>query len=85
MLELEEALQRILAVIPAPEREHVLLNDAHERILAGPAVATLDLPGFDNSAMDGYAVRAGDVEAAKPDSPVRLRCRRGRDARRHAC
>ena len=75
MLELEEALQRILAVIPAPRREHVLLNDAHERVLAGPAVATLDLPGFDNSAMDGYAVRAVDVEAAKPDSPVRLRLR----------
>ncbi len=75
MLELEEALQRILAVIPTPEREHVLLNDAHERVLAGPVVATLDLPGFDNSAMDGYAVRAGDVAEAKPDSPVRLRLR----------
>ncbi len=75
MLELEEALQRILAVIPAPEREHVLLNDGHERVLAERVVAALDLPGFDNSAMDGYAVRAGDVETAKPDLPVRLRLR----------
>jgi molybdopterin molybdotransferase len=38
-------------------------------------VAALDLPPFDNSAMDGYAVRAADVTTAKSESPVNLRLR----------
>ena len=38
-----------------------------------PLVAPLDLPPFDNSAMDGYAVRAADVQGAKPEAPARLR------------
>ena len=75
MIELEAALQRILASIPAPVSERIPLSDAHERILAEPAASPLDLPLFDNSAMDGYAVRAADVAAAKADSPVRSRVR----------
>ena len=73
MLELEEALRRILAAIPQPVSESVALTEAHGRVLAEQVRSPLDLPVFDNSAMDGYAVRAGDVAAAKPDSPVRLR------------
>ncbi len=73
MLELEEALRRILAAIPQPVSESVALTEAHGRVLAEQVWSPLDLPVFDNSAMDGYAVRAGDVAAAKPESPVRLR------------
>ncbi|MGB3230826.1 MAG: gephyrin-like molybdotransferase Glp [Mycobacterium sp.] len=41
-------------------------------VLADDVVAPLSLPGFDNSAMDGYAVLVEDVAAATDDTPVRL-------------
>jgi molybdopterin molybdotransferase len=41
-------------------------------VLADDVVAPLSLPGFDNSAMDGYAVVADDVAAATPEQPVLL-------------
>jgi len=77
MLEFEEALARVLAAVPAPTSESVTLNDALGRILFEPIRSPIDLPIFDNSAMDGYAVRASDVALAKPTSPVRL-CLAGR-------
>jgi molybdopterin molybdotransferase len=73
MLELEEALARILAMVPPAVSERVVLGDAHERVLTEPVFSDIDLPPFDNSAMDGYAVRAEDVAGAKPDLPARLR------------
>ena len=48
------------------------LADALGLVLAADVVAPLPLPGFDNSAMDGYAVLATDVADAGQDSPVRL-------------
>lgn len=42
------------------------------RVLAEDVVSPVDLPGFDNSQMDGYALRASELAAATPDSPVRL-------------
>jgi molybdopterin molybdotransferase len=73
MLELEPALAQILAAIPPPVTERLLLKEAHGRVLAEPVLAAVDLPPFDNSAMDGYAIRSADITAAKPDVPVRLR------------
>ena len=73
MLQFEEALARVLAAVPSPTRENVPLNEAAGRVLADRIRSPLDLPSFDNSAMDGYALRATDVASAKPDSPVRLR------------
>ncbi len=73
MLELEEALARIIAAIPPPASERVPLGQAQGRVLTEPVRASIDLPPFDNSSMDGYAVRAADVAAASPQSPVRLR------------
>lgn len=75
MIELEAAVQQILATIPAPVSERVPLADAHSRVLVGTVSSSVDLPAFDNSAMDGYAVRAMDVETAKLELPVRLRLR----------
>jgi molybdopterin molybdotransferase len=75
MIELEEAQQRILAAVPSPKVELVGLSESHERILAGAITSPADLPRFDNSAMDGYALRAADVAAASPETPVRLRVR----------
>jgi molybdopterin molybdotransferase len=73
MLELEAALRRVLAAVPAPRSESVRLSDAAGRVLAQQVCSPVDLPVFDNSAMDGYAVRAADVVSATPHSPVRLR------------
>ena len=50
----------------------VALADALGLVLAADVVAPLSLPGFDNSAMDGYAVLAADVASAGEDTPVRL-------------
>lgn len=58
--------RRILDDVAARRRlsaEHVTLAKAHGRVLAQPLVATLPQPGFDNSAMDGFAVRHADLKA----------------------
>jgi molybdopterin molybdotransferase len=75
MLELEAAVERILALLPPAKPEQVLLGEAHGRILAERILSTVDLPGFDNSSMDGYAVRAADLQGASSDSPVSLQLR----------
>jgi molybdopterin molybdotransferase len=72
VIELEEALARILSTIPQPAIECVPLNHAHGRVVAETILSPIDLPSFDNSSMDGYALRAEDVASAKPDSPVGL-------------
>jgi molybdopterin molybdotransferase len=74
MLELEEALSRILRLMPAARRASIALEDAPGRIAAVPVAAPLPLPHFDNSAMDGYALRSADVAGASPQNPKRLRC-----------
>jgi molybdopterin molybdotransferase len=50
----------------------VALTDAQGLVLADDVVARLALPVFDNSAMDGYAVRAEDISGATPEHPVVL-------------
>jgi len=75
MLELEDALQRILTALPPPASERVALHEAAGRVLAENISSSVELPRFDNSAMDGYAVRAEDVEGATPEVPVCLRLR----------
>ena len=53
--------------------ETVSLADAFGRFLAEPVRSTVDLPPADNSAMDGYAVRAQDLASAAGKTPVALR------------
>lgn len=73
MLTYEEALAHLLAAMPPARSEKAPVADVAERILAEPFASPLDLPPFDNSAMDGYAVRAADVASASADHPVALR------------
>ena len=51
-------------VTPVAETETVALKDARSRVLASDVIAPIDLPPFDNSAVDGYAVRHADLGAA---------------------
>lgn len=60
------------AIAPLPT-ETVGIEDAIGRTLAAAVPAALPIPAFDNSAMDGFAVRFDDVAAASADAPVRLR------------
>jgi molybdopterin molybdotransferase len=74
MLSVEEAQQLVLAASGDPlPAEDVPLDGALARVLAGSILSALDLPPWDNSAMDGFAVHAADVAGASPGSPVRLR------------
>lgn len=72
MLELEQALEKILGAVPAPKPERIPLTQAHRRVVAERILAPIALPAFDNSSMDGYAVRAQDVAPASPQNPVSL-------------
>jgi molybdopterin molybdotransferase len=73
LLSLEEALGRMLAGLQVLPEERVPLADSVGRVLAAPIVSRLALPPWDNSAMDGFAVRASDVADATADQPVTLR------------
>ncbi len=72
LISVEEALTEILSHVRPLEPERVPILEALGRVLAEEIVSDIDIPPFDNSAMDGYAVRAADVAAAAPESPVRL-------------
>ena len=73
-LQTVDAAQRQLLERAAPlGAESVGLDRALRRILAEAVEAAWDMPRFDNSAMDGYAVRAADVAAATGTTPVSLR------------
>ena len=60
----DEAIGELLARVPAlPPVEHVALSDALGRVLAESLDAPFPVPAWDNSAMDGYALRAADLPA----------------------
>ena len=62
---LDVALAELLATVtPCHDMEMVDLADADGRVLARDAVSALDVPGFDNSSMDGYAVCVAEAAAA---------------------
>lgn len=72
---LDVALAELLATVtPCHDVEMVDLADADGRVLARDAVSALDVPGFDNSSMDGYAVCvAGAAAASEQGLPVSQR------------
>lgn len=72
MLSPEAALEIILNSVPSPEMERVALRDSFGRVLAEDVIANENLPPFDNSAMDGYAVIAEDTQGAGKDDPRKL-------------
>ena len=71
-LTVEQHLARILDAVEPLAPCPVPLLDALGLVVADDVRSDLDLPSFDNSAMDGYAVRYADVVTATPESPVHL-------------
>ena len=72
MLSVAEALERVLTGVPVLDAEVVPLGEALGRVLAESVVARREIPPWDNSSMDGYALRAADTRTASEDRPVRL-------------
>jgi molybdopterin molybdotransferase len=72
-LDVATAVERVTgAIVPLADVETVSLADALGRVLAADAIAPVALPPWDNAGMDGYAVRAADVEHATTGVPVTL-------------
>jgi molybdopterin molybdotransferase len=67
-----EARDRILASVAPLSTHRLPLHEALGAVLAAEIAAPLDLPAWDNSAMDGFAVRAEDVRGASAGAPVTL-------------
>lgn len=72
-LTVNDALQIVLDAMPLLEAETVATPEALNRVLAEPVVAADSLPPFANSSMDGYALRAADVQDASEAKPASLR------------
>ncbi len=72
MLSVNEARTRILAHFSPLESEFVAPQDALGRVLAGKIVTSFDLPPFDNSSVDGFAVCEADLAVANAGSPITL-------------
>lgn len=71
--DLESALEILRSCVGPLEAESVSLPEALGRTLARDVVSTEQVPSFDKSAMDGYAVRAAETFGASPTDPVSLR------------
>ncbi len=72
MITVEEAIEQVLSRIALLPAERVPLLDALGRVLAEDVISDIDVAPFDNSAMDGYALRYADVAGASEDHPVTL-------------
>ena len=73
LLSVEEARERVFAAIAGPtETEVAWLSEALGRVAAERVTSPIALPPWDNSAMDGYAIRATDTATATEEAPVPL-------------
>lgn len=73
MLSVHQAESILLKIVqPLVDQEVTSLLKAPQRILASDITSTLDFPYWDNSAMDGYAVRYADIQGCHPEQPALL-------------
>jgi len=94
MLSIDEARAAVLAEVRALEAQEVAVDEALGRVLAEDVAAAADVPGFANSAMDGFAVRSGRPAGAcassaraapAPPPPCPLATARRSASRRARC
>ena len=76
MITIHEALDTVLAAVRPLPSEQVPLLEALGRAAAGDIVSPERVPAFDNSAMDGFAVRGAELEAGRRRFPSRRRAAR---------
>ena len=72
MISVEDARERILGFFSQLGTEERAISDALGQVLTEDIVGKFDVPPWDNSAMDGYALQAPDIADAHPDAPVTL-------------
>src|SRR5690348_17667769 len=72
LLSVDEYRARVLAAVSPAAPARTVLRDCLGLVLTEDVTSQISLPSFDNSSMDGYAVRAADVGSAGADSAVRL-------------
>jgi molybdopterin molybdotransferase len=72
MISVEDHLARALAAVRPLDPIELALLEAQDCVLAEDVVSPIDLPGFDNSAMDGYAVTVADLATASTATPITL-------------
>lgn len=72
MISVDEALEQVLSCVEVLDPEQKPILDCLGQVLADDVFSTIDVPPADNSAMDGYAVRAEDTEGATESSPRHL-------------
>ncbi len=74
LISVEQAIEKILSqAVPLDESETVDILDALNRVLAEDLHSSINVPGYDNSAMDGYAVRSADCQAEANELPISQR------------
>ncbi|MCA1822790.1 MAG: gephyrin-like molybdotransferase Glp [Mycobacteriales bacterium] len=72
MISVDEHLDRVLTTVHVLEPIDLQLLDAHGCVLAADVTSATAVPAHDIAAVDGYAVRVGDLRAATPESPVEI-------------
>lgn len=72
LLSVEEAQKSILGVFKPVDSISAPIEECVGRILSEDITATIDLPPFTNSSMDGFAIRAADIQQATKEQPIRL-------------
>ncbi len=72
MISVEEALEKVLSCVSVLDREEKPILQCLGQVLDEDVYSSIDVPPRDNSAMDGYTVRAEDTTGAAPSSPVYL-------------
>ena len=72
MIPLEDYVSQVLKALSPLKDDRLELGRAHRRVLAEDVTATVPVPPWTNSAMDGYAVRAKDTTGACPQTPMVL-------------
>ena len=67
-----DAMDKLLSKINENPFEEIVIDEALNRVLAEDIISELDIPPFDKSAMDGYAIKAEDSFRASPKNPKKL-------------
>ncbi|MFX1349754.1 MAG: gephyrin-like molybdotransferase Glp [Promethearchaeota archaeon] len=70
---LEDALEKLFSHIKVNNFEQIDIDKGLNRILAGDIVSEINIPPFDRSAMDGYAIKAEDSFGASPKNPKQIK------------
>ncbi len=72
MISIEDALDLILAQAQTTEIEEVAIVESLGRVVARDLISDIDIAPFDNTSMDGFALRSADIAIATPEAPVTL-------------